>query len=195
MTISAATIQALRQKTGVGLMDAKRALQAADGDLDRAVTELRKSGVKLAAKKSERLVKEGAIGTYLHSNGKLAALVALGCETDFVARNQDFQDLAKELALHVAAANPKYLDRASVPTETLAAEQEIYRAQLAAEGKPAAIQEKIIAGKLEKFYAENCLLEQAYVRDDSQTIQALVTAAVAKLGENIQVVAFQRLSL
>ncbi len=195
MTISTSDIQSLRQKTGVGLMVAKRALEAAGGDLDRAMTELRKAGVKLAAKKSERVLKEGVIGTYLHSNGKVAAQVALACETDFVARNEDFKALAKELALHVAATNPRYVDRAAVPAEVVAEEQKIYRSQLKQAGQPPARWDKIVAGKLEKFYSEACLLEQPHVRDDTQTIQDLVTAAVAKLGENIQIVAFSRLAL
>lgn len=195
MEISTTAIQSLRQKTGVGMMDAKRALQAANGDVEQAMVALRKAGVQMAAKKSDRTLKEGVIGSYVHTNGKVAALVALGCETDFVARNQDFQALAKELALHVTAANPKYLNREAVPAEVITAEQEIYQAQLEQAGKPKAMWEKISAGKLEKFYSENCLLEQVYVRDDTQTVQDLVTAAVAKLGENIQIVSFSRLAL
>lgn len=195
MSISTADIQALRDQTGVGMMDAKKALTAANGDVPAAVEVLRKKGQKLAAAKSERTVKEGAIGTYLHSNGKIAALVAVACETDFVARTENFQTLAKDLAMHVAAMNPTYLKAADVPGAVTAKEEEIYRAQLKDEGKPEAMIGKILPGKMKKFYSEVCLLDQPFVKDDAMTVGQLVESAVTKLGENIQVTAFSRLKI
>lgn len=195
MAISTADIQSLRDQTGVGMMDAKKALQAADGNMNVAIESLRKQGQKIAAKKSERTVKEGAVGTYLHSNGKIAALVALACETDFVARTEDFQNLAKDLAMHVAAMNPTYLKSSDIPADVIAKEEEIYRAQLKDEGKPEAMLEKILPGKLKKFYSEVCFLDQPFVKDDAMSVGQLVEAAIAKLGENIQVTAFSRLKV
>ncbi len=195
MNITTADIQKLREQTGVGMMDAKKALTAADGDMTAAVEALRKKGQKIAASKSDRAVKEGAVGTYIHSNGKIAALVAVACETDFVARTDAFQQLIKDLAMHVAAMNPAYLKPEDVPAEVVAKEQEIYREQLIAEGKPEAMLEKILPGKLKKFYSDVCFLEQAFVKDDSQTIAQLVELTIAKLGENIQVTAFSRLAV
>lgn len=194
-TITTADIQALRQQTGVGMMEAKKALTTANGDTVLAIENLRKSGKKLAASKSERTVKEGRIGTYIHANGKIAALVAVACETDFVARTDDFAALAHDLALHVAASNPKYTQPSDVPLEVLEKEQEIYREQLKAEGKPEKMWDNIIEGKVKKFYADVCLLNQPYVKDDSMTVQELVQQAVTKLGENIQVASFSRLAI
>ncbi len=195
MNVSAADIQSLREQTGAGMMDAKRALEAADGDLEQALVALRKAGLKLAAKKSDRAVSEGAIGVYLHSNKKVAAMVALACETDFVARTDDFQALANELAMQVAAMNPEYLKPEDIPAEVRDQEEGIYRDQLKAEGKPEAMWDKILPGKLQRFYTEHCLLHQPFVKDDSKTIQDLLTEATTKLGENIQISAFQRLAL
>jgi elongation factor Ts len=194
-TITTADIQALRQQTGVGMMEAKKALVAANGDAQLAIDNLRKAGMKMAAAKSERTVKEGVVGTYLHANGKVAALVAVACETDFVARTKDFQDLAHDLAVHVAAANPQYLQPSDVPADVVAKEREIYQQQLKTEGKPEKMWDNIIEGKLKKFYADTCLLNQTYVKDDSLTITELVQQGVAKLGENIQVVSFSRLAI
>ena len=176
-------------------MDAKRALEAADGDMAKAVTELRKLGQKIAAKKSDRHVKEGVIGSYVHANKKVAAIVTLACETDFVARTEDFQTLAKEIAMHVAAMNPTHLKPEDIPADVIAQEEEIYRQQLKSEGKPEAMWPKILPGKLKKFYADTCLIDQVYIKDDTQTIRDLLTAATTKLGENIQVIAFHRLAL
>lgn len=195
MNITTADIQKLREQTGVGMMDAKKALTAAEGDMTAAVEALRKKGQKIAASKSDRAVKEGAVGTYVHSNGKIAALVAVACETDFVARTDAFQELIKDLAMHVAAMNPAYLKPEDVPADVVAKEQEIYREQLLAEGKPEAMLEKILPGKLKKFYSDTCFLEQAFVKDDSLTIAQLVESTIAKLGENIQVTAFSRLAV
>lgn len=195
MAISTEDIQWLRQETGVGMMDAKKALEAVNGDRQAAVEAMRKRGAKVAASKSERAVKEGVVGSYVHANNKVAALVAVACETDFVSRTDDFQTLGHDLALHVAAANPKYLSPDQVPAEVLAKEEEIYREQLKAEGKPEAMWDKILPGKIAKFYAETCFLKQPFVKDDSLTIEQVVQGAVAKLGENIVITGFSRLSV
>lgn len=192
MAITPSDIQALRQQTGVGMMEAKKALEASHGDIAKAIEQLRKSGLKMAEQKSSRAVKEGVVGTYLHANGKVGAMVALACETDFVARTDDFKDLAHDIALHIAAANPHYLDSASVPADILHQEREVYRGQLEAEGKPEKMWDKIIEGKFNKFYTDNCLLKQVYVKDDTQTVEQLIQAAVGRLGENIQIVSFSR---
>lgn len=195
MAISTEDIQWLRQETGVGMMDAKKALEAVNGDRQAAVEAMRRRGAKVAASKSERAVKEGVVGSYVHANNKVAALVAVACETDFVSRTEDFQNLGHDLALHVAAANPKYLSPEQVPAEVLAKEEEIYREQLKAEGKPEAMWDKILPGKIAKFYAETCFLKQPFVKDDSLTIEQVVQGAVAKLGENIVITGFSRLSV
>lgn len=195
MAIATQDIQWLREETGVGMMDAKKALEEAGGDKTKAVEVLRKRGAKVAAAKAERQVKDGYVGSYVHSNGKVAALVALACETDFVSRTEDFQSLAHDLALHVAAMNPKYLSPEMVPAEIVAKEQEIYREQLKAEGKPEAMLEKILPGKLAKFYSDVCLLQQPFVKDDTMTIGQVVETAISKLGENIQIASFSRISI
>lgn len=195
MTISTADIQWLRQETGVGMMEAKKVLTAAHGDRAAAMTALREAGHKLAAAKSARTAKEGVIGSYVHPNRKVAAIVSLACETDFVARTDDLIELAHDLAIHVAAMAPRYLAPADVPAEVVAEEERIYREQLKSEGKPEKIWDKIVAGKIEKFYADNCLLKQSFVKDDTQTIEARVTVAVTKLGENIRINSFARLAV
>ncbi|MBI2984716.1 MAG: elongation factor Ts [Candidatus Kerfeldbacteria bacterium] len=195
MTIAPADIQKLRQQTGVGVLEAKRALEATGGNLTRAATELRKAGKKIARQKSERTTTEGTIGVYVHNNGRVAAMVVLACETDFVARTDDFRQLAHELAMQVAATDPQYLKPADIPSAVVAHEEEIIHQQLRQAGKPATMWSRIVPGKLEKFYAEVCLLEQPYIRDDTQSIADLLNAATAKLGENIQVRRFSRLSL
>lgn len=186
-------IKALREETGVGMMEAKKALAAADGDRKLAIEALRKAGTKIAAAKSARQVKEGTIGYYVHANHKVAALVALACETDFVARTDDFKNLAHDLAIHVAAANPLYLQPSDVPANIVAKEEEVYRAQLQAAGKPEKMWDKILPGKLQKYFAEICLLEQPFVKDDKIIVKQLLESSIAKLGENIQVTSFSRL--
>ncbi len=195
MTISAENVKQLREQTGAGMMDAKQALEEAGGDMTKAFEVLRKKGQKIAFKKSERQVKEGYIGVYLHSNGKVATMVELLCETDFVARNEEFQALAKELAMQVAAMNPLYLSPEDVPEEIKEKEKEIYREEMAATGKGADVLEKILVGKLEKFYAQNCLIKQIYIKDNDLTIEKLLTAKIAKIGENIKIGKFYRLSI
>ncbi|MEK7637158.1 MAG: translation elongation factor Ts [Patescibacteria group bacterium] len=194
-TISTADIQTLRRQTGVGILEAKKALTTANGDMTLAVDTLRKAGRKLAAAKSTRTVREGLVGTYLHANGKVAAMVVLACETDFVARTDDFADLAHDLALHIAAVDPRYLRREDVPVAVLDRERDIYRAQLKTAGQPKKMWPAIINGQLEKFYADVCLLDQAYVKDDRRTVGQLIESTVAKLGENIQVSSFARLTV
>lgn len=185
----------LREQTGVGMMAAKRALDEAGGDMAKAVAVLRKAGEKIAASKVSRATREGAIGHYLHSNGKVASLVVVSCETDFVARSQPFQNLIHELAVHVAAANPAYVKSDEIPADVLEAERKIYLEQLVREKKPAKMREAIVTGKLKKFYAETCLLDQPFVKDDSMTVAELVQGAIQKLGENIQIRQFVRFAL
>ncbi|MEK7640055.1 MAG: elongation factor Ts [Patescibacteria group bacterium] len=191
--IPVADIQKLRERTGVGMLDAKQALEAVGGDLDAAVTALRKAGQKVADKKAARATREGVVGVYEHSNKKLVAVVAVACETDFVGRTADFQTLAHELAMHVAAAAPTYLTAAEIPADILAKEEDIARSQ--STGKPEAILASIIQGKLKKFVEEHCLLEQKFFKDDSKTVGGVVQEAMQKLGENIQVKEFVRLSV
>lgn len=195
MSISAENVKQLREQTGAGMMDAKQALIEAGGDVNKALEVLRKRGQTIASKKSTRQVKEGYIGVYLHSNGKVGAMVELLCETDFVARNEDFQNLAKELAMQVAAMNPSYLSPEDVPDEIKVKEKEIYRAEMKNAGKPAEVLEKIVEGKLDKFYSQHCLLRQNYIKDDNLTVEKLLTQNIAKIGENIKIGKFYRLSI
>ena len=193
--ISAELVKQLRDKTGVGMMECKKALEEAGGDEAKAIDILRSQGIAKAQNKSSRTTAEGAIGCYVHSNGKLGALVALACETDFVARTDDFRTLASELAMHVAASQPTYLKPEDIPQEIIDREKAVYEEQLRGQNKPEAAWPKIIEGKLGKFYEDNCLLHQLYIKDDKQTIQQLITSAVQKMGENIEIKSFSRLSL
>lgn len=195
MNITSDLIQQLRRETGAGMMDAKKVLIEAEGDLEKAVELLRKRGQKVAAKKAEREAKEGLIGTYLHSNGRVGVLVEVNCETDFVARNEQFKELVHDLALHIAAANPLYVSEADVPEDVVAKEKEIYQAQLAQEKIPEKIQNKVIEGKLKKFYEEVCLLNQPFVKDQDKIINELVTESIAKIGERIVIKRFSRLAI
>lgn len=178
--------------TGAGFMDCKKALTEANGDVDAAVKILREKGVAAAAKKTDRDASEGLIGIYVHTDGKQAAMVELNCETDFVARTDDFGNLSREIGMQIVAMRPLYLSREDVPADVLEAEKAIYRQQAASEGKPEAVQDKIAEGRLDKFYSQVCLLEQPYIKDDKQTIQGMIKEAIAKLGENIQVRRFTR---
>jgi len=177
------------------MMDAKQALSEAAGDFDRALENLRKQGKKIAAKKAEREASEGLIGVYLHSNGKVAAMVELKCETDFVARTDKFKQLANDIAMQIAAMSPAYLSPEDVPEEVKEKEREIYRAEVEQQGKPAEIVEKIVEGKLNKFYSQVCLLKQQFIKDDSLTIEQLLEQSIAALGENIKIGKFVRFSL
>lgn len=195
MKIDTATIQKLRNETGAGIMDTKKALQESNGDYDGAVEYLKKYGQKMAAKKKDREASEGVIGNYTHTNGKVGAVVALACETDFVANTDDFKILAHDLAMHITATNPLYLVPDEIPAADIEKEKEIYRAQLKEEKKPEKIWDNIMTGKLEKYYGEVCLLKQRFIKDDEKTIEQLLNTAVVKLGENIQIKSFSRLSL
>ena len=190
--ISAQLVKQLRDQTGAGMMECKAALKEANGNLDEANTILRKRGLAQAAKKSGRSTSEGLIGSYIHLGGKIGVLVELNCESDFVARTDDFQNLLKELALQVAAANPQYVRREDVPADILDREREIYREQMKSSGKPANVIDKIVEGKLGSFYEQVVLVDQPSIRDPKTTVNQLLQAAVAKLGENISVARFVR---
>jgi elongation factor Ts len=195
MEITAAMVKKLRDLTGAGMMECKAALTEAKGDMEAATTLLRKRGLAQAAKKAGRSTSEGMIGHYIHMGGKIGVLVEVNCESDFVARTDDFQSLVKEVAMHIAAANPTYVRREEVPADVLEREREIYRAQIADQKKPADVLNKIIEGKLNSFYEQFVLLDQASIRDPKTTIGGLVTAAVAKLGENISIARFVRMKV
>lgn len=195
MAVSMEDIKRLRAMTGAGMMDVKGALVETDGDLEKAAQLLRERGIAKAAKKSDRSAREGFVGSYVHHNGKIATLVELNCETDFVARNEQFQELARNLAIHVAMANPTYVSRDQVPEDAVAAEREALASQAHAEGKPANVVEKMVEGRLAKFYGEICLLEQPYIKDDKKTVEQLIHEGIATIGENIQVGSFSRISI
>ncbi|MBS2022597.1 MAG: translation elongation factor Ts [Deltaproteobacteria bacterium] len=195
--ITSAMVKELREKTSAGMMDCKKALEASGGDMTKAVDWLREKGLSVAAKKSGRAATEGMVGHYIHMGGKIGVLVEVNSETDFTARNERFQALVKDIAMHIAAMNPAYLRREEVPAEVIENEKKIYRAQLIEQGKPEAMLEKILPGKLEKFYKEVCLLEQAFFKDPEgkRTVQQEVTDAIAKIGENLSVRRFVRMAL
>jgi len=193
--ITAEMVKQLRDKTGAGMMDCKAALGESGGDMDKAIEILRKKGLASAAKRAGRATNNGLIGHYIHMGGKVGVLVEVNCETDFVARTDDFQTLAKEIAMHIAAADPKFVRREDIPANVLEKEREIYRAQFAGSGKPANVIEKIVDGKLESYYAQVCLMDQPSVRDPNVTIQQMVSAATAKTGENVTVSRFCRFKL
>ena len=193
MEINAAMVKTLRDQTGAGMMECKAALKEANGDIEAATTILRKRGLAQATKKVGRSTNEGMIGHYIHMGGKIGVLVEVNCETDFVARTEDFQALTREIAMHIAAASPQYVRREDVPGDLLEKEKAIYRDQV--KDKPAQVVEKIVEGKLNSFYEQICLLDQASVRDPKVTIGQIVTAAIAKMGENISVARFVRFKL
>ncbi|MGB1250527.1 MAG: translation elongation factor Ts [Candidatus Promineifilaceae bacterium] len=194
MKISAAMVKELRGATGAGILDAKKALEASEGNMEAAVKLLREKGLARAAKRASREANEGIIQQYLHQD-RVGVMVEVNCETDFVARNEQFQQLAHSIALQVAAMNPRYLSKDDVPSEDMDKEREILTNQALAQGKPARIVEKIVEGRMKKFYSEHCLLEQAFVKDDKKTIGELVTDAIAAIGENIVVRRFIRYEL
>jgi elongation factor Ts len=189
--ITAEMVKELREKTGAGLMDCKRALAESMGDFAKAEEWLRKKGITTAAKKAGRVAAEGVIGSYVHS-GKIGVIVEVNCETDFVGRNDDFQALAKDLAMHIAATNPQFVRREDVPADVLEKEKEIQRQQLRDAKKPEAIWDKILSGKLEKFYETVCLVDQPWFREDKKKVHEIITEKVAKIGENISVRRFAR---
>lgn len=195
LKIDAGLVKSLRSMTGSGFVDCKNALVDAGGDLDKAVDALRKKGLAKAQKKSSREAKEGLVYSYIHAGGRIGVLLEINCETDFVARTAEFQELAKNVAMHIAASNPLYVKREAVAPELIAKEREIYKEQLAAMDKPQAVKEKIVDGKVEKFYQDVCLLEQPFIKDPSKNIASLIDSEVARLGENIVLKRFVRYQL
>jgi elongation factor Ts len=193
--ITATEVKKLRQQTGLGMMDCKRALQESDGDIDKAVEYLRKQGMSAVEKRAGREASEGLIASYIHQGSRLGVMVEVNCETDFVARTDDFQEFAKDVAMHIAASQPLAVDREGIPAEEVEKEKAIFLEQAKNEGKPEHIAEKIVAGRLEKFYQENCLLEQVFVKNSDQTVGELVTEMTAKIGEKISVRRFTRFVL
>jgi elongation factor Ts len=192
MEIPAKLVKELRDRTNAGFNDCRAALVEAGGDIEKAIAVLRKKGQAAAAKKATREATEGLVGSYIHAGGKIGVLVEVNCESDFVARTEAFQHLCHDIAMHVAALDPKYVRREEVTTEMLEKEREIYRAQALATGKPENVVEKIVTGKMEKFYEENCLEEQHFIKDESVTIKEKVTTAIQNLGENITIKRFAR---
>ena len=193
--ITSDMIKELREKTLAGMLDCKKALTECGGDMEKAVEYLRKKGLSSAAKKADRTAKEGYITSYIHTNNKVGVLLQLNCETDFVARNEEFRNLAKEIAMQIAAISPQYVSSTDVPAEVVEKEKEIYREQMKDSGKPANVIEKILEGKVKKFYSEVCLLDQEYIKDGKLTINDLVKNVVATLGENISVGRFERFQI
>jgi elongation factor Ts len=190
--ISAAQVKELREKTGAPMMDCKQALTQSNGDLEAAIVWLRKRGVSVAAKKATRVTSEGSVAHYIHAGGKIGVLVEVNCESDFVARTEDFKELVHDIAMHIAASDPKFVRKEDVTPEAFEREKDIYRAQAIASGKPANIAEKMVEGKMAKFYEEVCLLEQPFIKDQTISIAQLIAAKISKLGENIAVRRFAR---
>jgi len=192
MQIPANLVKELRERTGAGFADCRAALVESGADVEKAIDILRKKGQAAAAKKAQRQASEGLVGHYIHAGGKIGVIVEVNCESDFVARTEAFQQLCNDIAMHIAAIDPRYLRREEVTHEMLEREREIYRDQAKATGKPEAVIERIVTGKMEKFYEENCLYEQHYIKDESVTIGEMITQAIAKLGENVAVRRFVR---
>src|ERR1700741_3888745 len=192
VNISAAQVKELRDKSGAPMMDCKKALAEAKGDIEQAIVLLRKRGTAVAERKAGRVTSEGSVASYIHAGGKIGVLVEVNCESDFVARTDDFKELVHDIAMHIAASDPKFVRKEDVTPEAFEREKDIYRAQAAATGKPPAVVEKIVAGKMEKFYEEVCLLEQPFIKDQTMSISQLIAAKVGKLGENISVRRFAR---
>ena len=195
MSISASLVKELRERTGAGMMDCKKALTETGGDMEKAVVYLREKGLAAAAKKAGRIAAEGLIESYIHGVGKLGVLVEVNCETDFVALTDEFKALARDIAMQIAAAKPEFVSREEVPTEMLEKEKEILRAQAINEGKPEKIADKMVEGRIEKYYKDVCLLEQPFVKDTNLTVQQLLTEKIAKIGENISIRRFVRYEL
>jgi len=195
MTIPAEIVSKLRVQTGAGVMDCKRALQEAEGDFERAIIILREKGLAAAARKANRVVTEGLISSYVHTGGKLGVLVEVNCETDFVARTSEFQELVKDISMQIAAANPLYIQRGDIPPEVIEKERAIYRTQAMSSGKPEKVLEKIVDGKMEKYYQEVCLMDQPFIKDPNISIKEYLSQKIAQLGENIVVARFVRYRL
>lgn len=195
MEVTASLVKELRDKTGAGMMDCKKALAETDGDLQKAVDYLRHKGLAAAAKKAARVASDGAVGAYVHAGGKLGVLVEINCETDFVARTAEFQSLLKDIAMQVAAANPRFVRREEVSTDEFEREKVIYRQQALESGKPEKVVDMIVQGKMEKFYSDVCLMEQSFIKDPDKKVVDILNEAIARLGENIQVRRFARYHL
>jgi elongation factor Ts len=195
LKISSAKVKELREKTGTGMMDCKEALTAAGGDFEKAIDILRKKGLSAATKRSSKAAKDGAVASYIHMGGRIGVLVEINCETDFVAKTNDFQAMAKDIAMHIAASNPLYVRPDQIPPEALDREKEIYRSQLRDEKKPEKIWDKIIEGKLKKFYEDVCLTEQKFIKNTDINVETLVNNMIAKTGENIIIRRFARFQL
>jgi elongation factor Ts len=192
---SLAQVKELRERTGVGIVDCQKALNESGGDIEKAIVYLREKGLAAAAKKAGRAAAQGVISSYIHGGGRIGVLVEVNCETDFVARTEEFQRFVKDVAMQIAAANPRYVRREEVPEEERAREREIYRAQTAQSGKPPAVIDRIVEGKLEKFFGEACLLEQPFIRDPGKTVEQLVKDLIARTGENVVVRRFARFQI
>jgi len=195
LEISSAKVKELRDKTGTGMMDCKEALTAAGGDFEKAIDILRKKGLSAATKRSSKAAKDGAVASYIHMGGRIGVMVEINCETDFVAKTEDFQTMAKDIAMHIAASNPLYVRPDQIPPEALDREKEIYRSQLREEKKPEKIWDKIIEGKLKKFYEDVCLTEQKFIKNTDINVETLVNNMIAKTGENIIIRRFARFQL
>ncbi len=195
MEISIELVKDLRQRTGAGVVDCKAALQEARGNIEAAIDYLRKKGLATAAKKAGRIATDGLVASYIHAGGKMGVLVEINCETDFVAKTGDFQEFVKNMAMHIAAANPQFIRREDVPSDVLEKEREVYRTQALDSGKPEKVIDKIVEGKLERFYSETCLLEQTYIRDSDVTVKEVLDGMIGKLGENIAIRRFARFQL
>jgi elongation factor Ts len=195
MEVTADMVKTLRQQSGAGIMDCKNALKETKGDIEEAITFLRKKGMAKADKKGDRSTGDGAIGSYIHAGGKIGVMVNLQCETDFVANTDDFQNLLKDIAMHIAAAKPRFTSRDDVTQDVMDQEREIFAHQARESGKPDNIIDKIVDGKMSKFYEENCLLDQSFIKDGDVTIQELIKQKIAKLGENITVGEFTRMEI
>jgi len=195
MSISAKTVKELRDQTGLGMMDCKNALKETDGDVEKAIVWLRKKGLAKSAKLAHRIASEGTVTSYIHAGGKIGVLLELNCETDFTARNDEFQELAKDIAMHIAAASPAFVDREAVPEDVLEKEKDIARAQMKNSGKPDNVIEKIVEGKIERYYKDNCLVDQIWVKDTKKTIKTLVDEKVATIGEKMAIRRFVRYQL
>lgn len=195
MAVTAADVKALREKTGAGMLDCKKALEEAGGDMTKASELLREKGLAAAAKKGDRIATEGLVESYIHAGGRIGVLVEVNCETDFVAKTDDFRLFVRDIAMHIAASNPKYLSREEVSQEELDKEREILRNQALNEGKPEKVIDKMVEGRLNKFYEENCLLEQAFVKDPDKTVLTLLNEKIAAIGEKISIRRFARFEL
>jgi elongation factor Ts len=193
--ISASTVKELREKTGVGMMDCKKALQECGGDFDKAMKFLREKGIADAAKRSGKATREGVVFSYIHPGNKIGVMVEINCETDFVARTPDFQNFAKDVAMHIAASNPQFVQRDEVPQKLVDAERDLLKSQAKESGKPDNVLDKIVEGRIDKFYAQICLLEQPFIKDMNMTVEELLKEQIGKIGENIQIRRFTRYQL